>query len=52
MGEEIQRLRRRLGIVQPFSPFERYMQYRQRQSANAPGEPRLAVQLLKQLEGE
>src|SRR5580704_14762692 len=33
LGEEIEGLRRRLGVLEPFPPFERYMQYRQMQSA-------------------
>ena len=41
-GEEIVRLRQELGYVEPFSPFERYLHYRQMRSANTPGEPKLA----------
>jgi hypothetical protein len=48
-GEEIEQLRRRLGILDPLPPFQRYLQYRQMQSANSPGEPKLAIQFLKEL---
>jgi hypothetical protein len=50
LGEEIEERRRQLGIVQPFSPFERYLQYRQMHSANAPGESKLAVEFLLELQ--
>jgi len=50
-GENIRRLRNQLGYAEPFAPFERYLQYRQMRSHNAPGEPKLAAQLLTELEG-
>jgi hypothetical protein len=49
-GEEIGRLRRRLGMVEPFLLFTRYLEYRQMHSAHSPGEPKLAVQFLAELE--
>jgi hypothetical protein len=49
IGEEIESLRRQLGIAEPFSLFQRYLQYRQMQSANAPGEPKLATLFLKEI---
>jgi len=48
-GEVITRLRDELGFTDSFPPLERYLQYRQLTSANAPGEPKLAVQFLKEL---
>ena len=47
-GKEIQEMRRNLGL-KPFYPFERYLDYRTNKSANAPGEPKLAVKLLGEL---
>jgi hypothetical protein len=48
-GEAIRRLRNELGYAEPFSPFERYLHYRQMRSANSPGEPKLALQFLAEL---
>lgn len=48
-GETIRRLRHELGYHEPFSPFERYLHYRQMRSANSPGEPKLAAQFLAEL---
>jgi hypothetical protein len=48
-GEEIEELRRRIGMVEPFLLFKRYLEYRQMQSANSPGEPKLAAQFLAEL---
>jgi hypothetical protein len=49
-GREITKMRHELGYVEPFSPFERYLHYRELRSANSPGEPRLAVQFLAELD--
>jgi hypothetical protein len=49
-GEQINRLRKALGYTDSFLPFERFMHYRQMKSANTPGEPKLAIQFLKELE--
>lgn len=48
-GQEITQMRRKLGYNEPFPPFERYLHYREMQSANSPGEPKLATQLLAEL---
>ncbi len=48
-GEAIRRLRDELGYTEPFSLFERYLHYRQMRSANSPGEPKVAAQLLSEL---
>jgi len=48
-GEEITRLRDELGYTEPFGLFDRYTEYRKMRSANALGEPKLAVQFVKEL---
>jgi len=48
-GESINRLRQELGHAEGFRLFERYLEYRQMHSANLPGEPKLALQFLKEL---
>ncbi len=51
-GKEIERLRRELGFTEAFHPFKRFLEFRQIQGPNAPGEPKLATQFLKELEQE
>lgn len=48
-GEEIERLRRELGITESYPPFKRFLEYGQMKGSNVPGEPKLAVQFLKEL---
>jgi hypothetical protein len=38
-----------LEVLELFPPLQRYLHYRQMQTSNALGEPKLAVQLLKEL---
>jgi hypothetical protein len=49
-GESIRGLRQQLGFAEPFLPFERYLHFRQMHAANSPGEPKLAAQLLAELD--
>jgi len=48
-GEEIARMRERLGYTEAFDLYDRYLQYRQMQFSNSPGEPKLALQFLQEL---
>ena len=48
-GDEIENLRRELGLTEPFHPFKRFLEYRQMRGSNVPGEPKLAMQFLKEL---
>jgi hypothetical protein len=48
-GDEIMRLRRQLGEIGDFQPYERYLYYRRLRSSNSPGEPKLAIRLLQEL---
>lgn len=48
-GEQITSLRRSLGYTDSFPLFEQYLQYRQMQSANTAGEPKLAIQFLREV---
>ena len=48
-GKAVERLRQELGFTEPFQPFKRFLEYRQMQGSNTPGEPKLAVQFLKEL---
>ncbi len=48
-GKQITSLRRSLGYTDGLPLFERYLEYRQMQSANAPGKPKLAIQFLREL---
>src|SRR5262245_26564916 len=49
LGEQIQRIRDKLGIAEPFTPYARLQQLRRRGGANEPGEPKLAQQWLDEL---
>jgi hypothetical protein len=48
-GGEIERLRRELGYTESFPLFKRYLEYRQMQGSNRSGEPKLAMQFLREL---
>jgi len=48
-GDEIMRLRGKLGVEEEFPPFQRYLFYRKLRSSNTPGEPKLALQFLTEL---
>jgi hypothetical protein len=48
-GEEIVQLRRQLGEADDFQPYQRLLYYRQWRSSNAPGEPKLALEFLREL---
>lgn len=48
-GDEIEELRRELGFTEPFQPFKRFLELRQMRGSNVPGEPKLAMQFLKEL---
>jgi len=48
-GENIEHLRRELGIAEPFPLFRRYREYCQMKGSNVPGEPKLAMEFLKEL---
>jgi hypothetical protein len=49
-GEEIEVLRRELGVTESFHPFKRFLEFRQMRGSNVPGEPKLAMQFLKELQ--
>jgi hypothetical protein len=49
-GEQIEELRRELGFTEPFHPYKRFLEFRQIRGSNVPGEPKLAVEFLKELE--
>ena len=51
-GEEIVRLRRDLGVEEEFPLLPRYLFYRQLRSSNTPGEPKLALEFLTEIEIE
>ena len=48
-GNEIKRLRLELGFTEPFQAFMRFLEFRQMRGSNVPGEPKLAIQFLKEL---
>jgi hypothetical protein len=48
-GEAVVALHERLGLTEPFWPFRRYLQYRQSRGSNTPGEPKLALEFLREL---
>lgn len=50
LGEEITRLRKELGHADEFEPYAKYLEYRSLRSSNAPGEPKLAAQFLRELD--
>jgi hypothetical protein len=49
LGQQISDLRTTLGIQESFHLFARYLEYRDRRSSNALGEPKLAAQFLAEL---
>jgi hypothetical protein len=51
-GETVERLRQELGFTEPFQPFKRFLEYRQMQGSNTPGEPKLAAPFLTELGAE
>jgi|HubBroStandDraft_6_1064221.scaffolds.fasta_scaffold1235257_1 hypothetical protein len=51
-GKEIERMRRELGLTEPFQPFKRFLEYGQMKGSHVPGEPKLAVQFLEELGAE
>jgi hypothetical protein len=51
-GEEIEELRRELGFNEAFNPYKRFVEFRKMRGSNVPGEPKLAVQFLMELEIE
>jgi hypothetical protein len=48
LGDEIERLRAELGMP-PHELYQRFLEYRRRRDANAPGEPKLARQMLDEI---
>jgi hypothetical protein len=48
-GEEIVRLLRQLGVEEDLPVFQRYLFYRRLRSSNTPGEPKLALEFLREL---
>jgi hypothetical protein len=48
-ADEIEALRRELGFTEPFYPCQRFLEFRQMRGSNVPGEPKLAMQFLKEL---
>lgn len=48
-GDEIEQLRRELGFTEPFSKYRRFLEFRQMRGSNVLGEPKLAMQFLKEL---
>ena len=51
-GKAVERLRQELGFTEPLQPFKRFLEYRQMHGSNALGEPKLAVQFLRELGAE
>jgi hypothetical protein len=49
LGEEIEAVRRRLGLSEPFGLLVRFLEMRDRRGANLPGEPRRAREWLMEL---
>ena len=50
LGQEITALRKDLGNPGEFEPYARYLEYRSLRSSNTPAEPKLAAQLLAELD--
>lgn len=43
-------MRQRLGITDPFGPYQRLMQHRSANTANTPGKPELAMLWLAEID--